>query len=50
MLPIAMYDIVRAENENKLREAERIHKVSWTVEHSRPHSVLKRLQNLLARG
>ena len=50
MLPIAMHDIVRAETENKLREAERIRRLSWPAGHSRPHSMRKRLLNLLARA
>jgi hypothetical protein len=50
MLPIAMHDIVRAETENKLREAERSHRLSWPAEHGRPQSMRKRLQSLLARS
>ena len=50
MLPIAVYDIARAETENKLRAAKRIRRLSWPAGHSRPHSMRKRLQSLLARS
>ena len=50
MLPFFAHDIVRAETENKLREAERIRRLSWPAGHSRPHSMRKRLQSLLVRS
>ena len=49
MVPPVSYVVAKAEHEIKLREAERSHRLAWTAEHSRPHSVLKRLQNLFAR-
>jgi hypothetical protein len=50
MLPGTAQDVVKAEHELKLREAERIHRLSRPAEHSRPLSILKSLQNLLARN
>ena len=50
MLPGTAHDVVKAELEIKLREAEKIHRVSRLAEHSKPLSMLKSLQNLLARN
>jgi hypothetical protein len=50
MLPPVSYVVAKAEHEIKLREAERIHRLSWSAEHRRPLSMVKRLQNLLARN
>ncbi len=50
MLPTVTYLVAKAEHEIKLREAERIHRISWSAGHSRPSSMVKRLQNLLARS
>jgi hypothetical protein len=50
MLPPVAYLVAKAEHENKLREAERIHRASWPAGHGRPSSMVKRLQNLLARS
>ena len=50
MVPPVSYVVAKAEHENKLREAERMHRASWPAEHSRPLSMAKRLQNLLARS
>ena len=50
MLPPVTYLVAKAEHEMKLREAERIHRASWPAGHSRPSSMVKRLQSLLARS
>ena len=50
MLPSTTHLVAKAEHENRLREAEKIHRQSWPAGHGRPLSMLKRLQNLLARN
>ena len=48
-MSLISYDLAKAEIETKLREAEKMRRVSRPAEHSRPQSMLKGLQNLLAR-
>ena len=50
MLPGTAHDVAKAELENQLREAGKYHRLSRPAEHSRPLSILKSLQNLLARN